>query len=361
MRTLLSLVITSSLLAPVSAWAADGAVSILGQKQTAKILEFPDMSLNQMDYRGIKVEFALSGESALRTIQPIKVPLTCNGEAVSISQLEVSYETPKILLRVKDSVHNTFKFNKALPSEEKLVLGQAECGAKNDLNALEANFRSKSADWLKGINRQALQNARQRVDTFVQENTVVTYKPLEITSFQIRSENGEFSNINQAYDIATKAYAMVEEKDALSEPVEGIKGAIEVWEMAMGNAQLNSRTDAKKIKAAIAYNLSGAYWLSMNYMQASAYHKLAQMLNEESGATLKLPNYQARIDRQLRNRSLSNNVPNTPVAMVTLERMGSEYLKHADIVEITPEHFNANDRQVSSANTTIIYPLGTPE
>lgn len=361
MRTLLSLVISSSLLAPIYAVAADSAVSILGQKQTAKILEFPDMSLNQMDYRGISVEFAVSGESSMRTIQPIKVPLTCNGETVSINQLEVSYETPKILVRVKDSVHNTFKFNKALPNEEKLLLGEAGCGAKNDLNALEANFRSKSTDWLKGITRQTLQNAKHKVEAFVQENTVVSYKPLEITSFQIRSDNGEFSNVNQAYDIATKAFAMVEEKDALSEPVEGIKGAIEVWEMAMGNPHLNSRTDAKKIKAAIAYNLSGAYWLSMNYMQASAYHKLAHILNEESGATLKLPDYQARIDRQLRNRSLSNNVPNTPVAMVTLERMGSEYLKHADIVELTSEHFNANDRQVSAANTTVIYPLGTPE
>ncbi|HMY39283.1 MAG TPA: hypothetical protein PK011_08155 [Marinagarivorans sp.] len=350
MRILLPLVLSGGLLAPVGALAADSPVNILGQKQTAKILEFPDMSLNQMDYRGISVEFAVGGESNLRAITPIKVPLNCNGKETAITQLEVSYDLPKIFVRVHDSVHNTQKYDKALPSEGKLLLGDASCDAKNDVVALEANFRSKLTDWLKGQTRQEMQGAKRRVEAFVQENTVVAYKPLEITSFQFRSESGEFSNINQAYDIATKAYAMIEEKDTLSEPVECIKGAIELWEMAMGNPQINARTDAKKIKAAIAYNLSSAYWVAMNYMQASAYHKLARMLNEESGATLKLPDYQARIDRQLRNRSLSNNVPNTPVAMVTLERMGSEYIKHAEIVELTPENFKAGPRQLSAAD-----------
>lgn len=350
MRILLPLVLSSGLLAPLVALAADGPVSILGQKQTAKILEFPDMSLNRVDYRAISVEFAVGGETSLRAITPIKTPLTCNGEVKQIGQLEVSYDLPKIYVRVHDAVQNTYKFDKSLSNEGKLLLGDASCGANNDLVALEAGFRSKLNDWLKGQTRLEMQNAKRRVETFVQENTVVTYQPLEITSFQFRSENGEFSNVNQAYDIATKAYAMIEEKDTLSEPVEGIKGAIELWEMAMGNPQINARTDAKKIKAAIAYNLSGAYWIAMNYMQASAYHKLARQLNEESGASLKLPDYQARIDRQLRNRSLSNNVPNTPVAMVTLERMGSEYIKRAEIVELTPDNFKAGPRQLSAAD-----------
>ena len=65
---------------------------------------------------------------------------------------------------------------------------------------------------------------------------MVSYKPLEITSFQFRAESGEFSNLNQAYDIATKAYAMIEEKDTLSEPVEGIKGAIELWGNGYGQS-----------------------------------------------------------------------------------------------------------------------------
>ena len=68
------------------------------------------------------------------------------------------------------------------------------------------------------------------------------------------------------------------------------------------------------------------------------------------GRHLKFPDYQARIDRQLRNRSLSNNVPNTPVAMVTLERMGSEYLKRAEIVELTLDNFKAGPRQLSAAD-----------
>ena len=350
MRILLPLVLTGGLLAPLEVLAADSPVSILGQKQTAKILEFPDMSLNQVDYRAISVEFAVSGESSLRAITPVKVPMTCNGVASQVGQLEVSYELPKIHVRVHDSVHNTHKYDKPLPNDGKLFLGDASCGASNDLVALEAGFRSKLNDWLKGQTRQEMQGAKRRVEAFVQENTVVAYRPLEITSFQFRSDSGEFSNVNQAYDIATKAYAMIEEKDTLSEPVEGIKGAIELWEMAMGNPQINARTDAKKIKAAIAYNLSGAYWIAMNYMQASAYHKLARQLNEESGTSLKLTDYQARIDRQLRNRSLSNNVPNTPVAMVTLERMGSEYIKHAEIVELTPENFKAGPRQLSAAD-----------
>ncbi|MEY4590078.1 MAG: hypothetical protein RL497_2154 [Pseudomonadota bacterium] len=348
MRILLPWVLSSGLLASMSAIGADSAVSILGQKQTAKILEFPDMSLNQIDYRAISVEFAVGGESSIRSILPIKTSQICNGATTAITQLEVTYELPKIYVRVNDGVHNTQKYNKPLPHEGKLVLGDAACGAVNDPVVLEANFRSKSADWLKGITRQEMQGAKRRVEAFVQENTVVLYKPLEITSFQFRSENGEFGNINQAYDIATKAYAMIEEKDTLGEPVEGIKGAIELWEMAMGNPQLNARGDAKKIKAAISYNLSGAYWVAMNYMQASAYHKLARMLNEESGATLKLPDYQDRIDRQLRNRSLSNNVPNTPVAMVTLERMGSEYIKHAEVTELTLEGFKVGERQISA-------------
>jgi len=350
MRLLLPLVLSGGILSPLCALAAENPVSILGQKQTAKILEFPDMSLNQMDYRGISVEFAVGGESSLRAIAPINVPINCNGAVTHVSQLEVTYELPKIYIRVHDSVHNTNKFDKALPNEGKLLLGEASCDAKNDLVALEANFRGKLNDWLKGQARQEMQGAKRKVESFVQENTVVAYKPLDITSFQFRSDSGEFSNVNQAYDIATKAYAMIEEKDTLSEPVEGIRGAIELWEMAMGNPQINSRSDAKKIKAAIAYNLSGAYWVAMNYMQASAYHKLARMLNEQSGETLKLPDFQARIDRQLRNRSLSNQVPNTPVAMVTLERMGSEYIKHAEVVELTAEHFNAAPRQLSAAN-----------
>jgi hypothetical protein len=358
MRILLPLVLSGGLLAPMGAFALDSAVSILGQKQTAKILEFPDMSLNQMDYRAISVEFAVSGESSIRSIQPVKVPQTCNGVATNITQVEVNYDLPKIMVRVNDAVHNTQKYNKALPDEGKILLGDASCGANNDAVALEADFRKKSADWLKGQTRQEMQGAKRRVEAFVQENTIVLSKPLDITSFQFRSESGEFSNVNQAYDIATKAYAMIEEKDTLSEPVEGIKGAIELWEMAMGNPQINSRADAKKIKAAIAYNLSSAYWVAMNYMQASAYHKLARMLNEQSGETLKLPDYQARIDRQLRNRSLSNNVPNTAVAMVTLERMGSEYVKHAEVVELTPENFNAGaPRQISEADSPR-YPLG---
>ena len=350
MRILLPLILSSGLLASVSALAVDSAVNIIGQKQTAKILEFPDMSLNQMDYRALSVEFAVSGESSIRTIVPIKTNLTCSGVATSVAQLEVTYDLPKIYVRVHDGVHNTLKYNKALPSEGKRVLGEATCGVNNDLAVLEANFRSTSADWLKGLTRQEMQGAKRRVEAFVQENTLVLYKPLEITSFQFKAESGEFTNVNQAYDIATKAYAMIEEKDTLVEPVEGIKGAIELWEMAMGNPQINSRADAKKIKAAIAYNLSGAYWIAMNYMQASAYHKLARILNEDSGDTLKLPDYQARIDRQLRNRSLSNNVPNTPVAMVTLERMGSEYIKHAEVIELTPEKFKAGERPISTAD-----------
>lgn len=361
MRLILPLVLTGSVLAAFTANAAESPASIVAQKQTAKILEFPEMSLNKMDYRGMQLAYSVSGDSRIRTITPVKTPLTCNGVSTSVNQLEVTYETPVIHLRAHDSVINTLRLNKPLPNEGKLRLGDASCGGQNDLAALETNFRAKSADWLKGITRQEMQNAKLRVEAYVQENTVVSYKPLEITSFQFRADSGEFSNINQAYDIATKAYAMMEEKNALAEPVDGIKGAIEVWEMALGNPQLNARSDAKKIKAAIAYNLSNAYWISMNYMQASAYQKLAHMLNGESGQTLTLPDYQARIDRQLRNRSVSSTVPNTPVAMLILERMGGEFLKHAEAVELTPESFKASEPQLSAANTTIVYPLGTPE
>ena len=72
MRILLPLVLSGGLLAPVGAWAVDGPVSILGQKQTAKIFEFPDMSLNQLDYRGISVEFAVGVRAVCGQLRRLK-------------------------------------------------------------------------------------------------------------------------------------------------------------------------------------------------------------------------------------------------------------------------------------------------
>jgi hypothetical protein len=335
--------LSAGLMAFCQAALAESPVSFIPLEQKARILEYPDISLNQMDYRGIFVEYMISGHVAVRGVKKVMTPINCPEGPRQVAQLEVSYDTPVVTLRVKDVTRNAHRFSGALPNQGKTFLGDATCGATNDLAALEANFNANKEQFIKSIKQKELNAVRERVDTFVQENTVVVSKPFDVTSFQFRSDSGDFTNLNQAYDIATKAYAMIEDKGVLVEPSEGIKGAIELWEMAMGNPIINSRSDAKKIKAAVAYNLSSAYLIAMNYMQASAYHKLAKILNAESGNTLKFPDNQARIDRQLRNRSLSNTVPNNVVALVTLERMGKDYLRRATATELDPIAFKEKE------------------
>ncbi len=315
----------------VSSWANDGKVTLLSTTQSAKILELPDMSMNHVDYRALKVEYGVGGDASITQLKKVVSKLTCNGAIKSVEQLEVGYEGPKTLLRITDLTHNEVKFLGFLPSEGRNVLGRASCDSTDTFMALNEQFTSKKSEFLKNITQKGLSEAPAKVDDFVRNNAVVKARPLQLTSFQFKSSGTEFAAINQAFDIATKAYDMIDQKDALIEPAEGIKGAITLWEAAMRNPTLLARADAKVLRAAIAYNLSSAYLISMNYMQSAYSHKLAVTLNNESGNTLRLPDNQSIIDRQLHNRALSNTVPNDMVALITLERMGSEYLKNIEV------------------------------
>ena len=184
----------------------------------------------------------------MRAIAPIKVKLNCNGTESTISQLEVSYDLPKILCGYTTVCTTPTNTTKRYLTRASFYWVIPAAVRKNDLVALEASFRGKLTDWLKAKPAMKCRGLNGGHKTFVQEKYRGVLQTFGNYQFSISRGSGEFSNLNQAYDIATKAYAMIEEKDTLSEPVEGIMGAIELWEMAMGNPQINARSDAKKLK-----------------------------------------------------------------------------------------------------------------
>lgn len=277
-----------------------------------RILKFPGVAMDGLDYRALHFEYAVRGEIAIAQTLVKTEPLRCGGEDTTGEYLEVHYQGPDVLFRISDQRNRRVVYQQKLDTSGSSAFGEGRCGSTT--SDLQTQFDEQKDLWRNRLHREILARARHQMQTFIEQDVALRYEPNRFTLYFVEGPNNPYPGINRAYHQSQTAFDLLNRLGVTVEGQEALRRAIETWEEVL--EQLPGGGD-EPIKMALHRNLSIGYFALGKHRQARRHDALALargLPHEDS--------IQPQVLRYERHQILSPRVAGDLVLTANLFRMG---------------------------------------
>lgn len=234
-----------------------------------RVLKFPGVALDGLDYRALQFEYAVRGEIAIaQTLLKTQV-LQCGGEEVASDYLEIHYQGPDVLFRISDQRNRQVVHQQKLDTSGSVLFGAGRCHNQGDL---KAQFKEQEDLWRNRLHRELLARARQQMQTFIEQDVALRYEPSRFTLYFVEGPNNPYPEINRAYHQSQTAFDLLNRLGATVEGQEALRRAIQTWEQVLETLTSGNH---ESVELALHRNLSVSYFALGKHRQARRHDALA--------------------------------------------------------------------------------------
>lgn len=296
-----------------------------------RVLKFPGVALDGLDYRALQFEYAVRGEVAVAQTLVKTQPLQCDGEEIESEYLEVHYQGPDVLFRISDQRNRRVVYQQKLDTSGSTLFGADQCGNQGDL---QAQFDEQKDPWRNRLHRELLTRARQQMQAFIEQDVALRYESNRFTLYFVEGANNPYPEINQAFHQSQTAFDLLNRLGVTVEGEKALSQAIQTWEQVLEQLPPSSK---KSFELALHRNLSVSYFALGKHRQARRHDALALsrgLPHENSIQPLVLSHERHQIlsPRVAGNLVLTANLfrmGQSAVAGARLERADYDHLKQA--------------------------------
>lgn len=292
-------------------WAQAEAVPLKQATVETRLLKFPGIALDGLDYRALSFEYAVRGEVALAQTLVKTQAQQCNGKETPSEIIEVHYQGPDVLFRVSDRNNLRVVYQQKLDTSGSALFGEGRCIQEG--RALEL-FHEQKQQWRNRLHRELLTRARVQMQLFIEQDVALRYEPSRFTLYFVEGPNNPYPEMNRAYHQSQTAFELLNRLGLTVEGQEALRGAIRSWERVMEQLPAG---DNEAIEMALHRNLSVSYFALGKYRQARRHDALALargLAHEQS--------IQPQLLSHERHQILSPRVAGDLVLTANLFRMG---------------------------------------
>jgi len=318
------------------AWVAYGLVLCLCvspvlavniDRETVKIraVEPPLVNVAVIDFNGLTAEVAFGeiriGEPVLGTTKSICTPEHSENKIKDAIELpthyyEIPFKTESGVVVVSDAVGRVVHTARldALESNERFGYDQCRYWFKPNL---EEDFAGKLITIERSIENHVAEyfsnSATRAMDEALFFNVLEERVPL----YRFKDKNHDYADLNRAFELAQRGYS----SGAAGET--DLWGAVEIWEAALGQSELNDKTARINRKVTvklhesvgIAHLVLGDYTAAVDNLEKS--RRYSSMTTSRSGGTGSQDLILRARERKHRDRK-NPDLPTDPVELETL-------------------------------------------
>ncbi len=265
------------------------STGLLAQRSTSKkvdtrFINIPNYDVGSTDVSSLTSSFA-SGNSEFGTKRLKDTKTTCvvkggslkDAKEITTYYYEHDVTRPSAFLFLKDGSGNTV-YAKQLASgtQDKAEFGKGKCEFWLKPN-LEKNYEAGQASWKNKNHTAFINNLKSKAELQLNRNALISYNPIEIEVYSAKGKDFDYTQIEEAYDLAYDAYEDIEKNGVSSENFEKLSKAIAIWESEVVNADLENK-DAKinkKVAQGLYINLAYAHFTLFSMNDAAVYAQKA--------------------------------------------------------------------------------------
>jgi Leucine-rich repeat (LRR) protein len=143
--------------------------------------------------------------------------------------------------------------------------------------SLEKSYAADQATWKNSNHAAYVNNLKSKAELQLNRNALVSYNPIELEVYSAKGKDFDYSEIEEAYDLAYDAYEDIEKNGISSGNFEKLTKAIAIWESELESADLEDK-DArinKKVAQGLYINLTYAHFTMFSMDDAAVFAQKA--------------------------------------------------------------------------------------
>lgn len=265
------------------------STGLLAQRSTSKkvdtrFINVPNYDVGSTEIGSLKSSFAI-GNSVYGSQKLKDTKTTCvvkggslkDAKEVTTYYYDIEVTRPSSFLFLKDEKGNTvYAHQLATESSDKAEYGKGKCEFWMK-PSLEKSYKADEAAWKESNHGTYTKNLKQKAEIELSRNALVSSNPIEIDVYSAKGRNFDYSEIEEAYELAYNAYEDISEKGISSENFDKLVKAIAIWESELEKADLEDK-DARineKVAQGLYINLTYAYFTMFAMDDAAVYAQKA--------------------------------------------------------------------------------------
>jgi hypothetical protein len=313
----------------MSIGALADAVTVKSVTVDARLMQFPAISLDGINYESLVFEYAQQGSVDIVEMRDAVETLQCNGQLRDHNYLVVEYRGPEVVFRVKDMAKNRVLLLKPIETKGTYDFARGECNSSADLRA---EFEIDLLAWQATKKQQLLAGARKEMEEFMQTSSALNYRDLRFPLHFFSGESSKYDDLNRTFDLARESFDISVQYGITQETEFGLQKAAKAWEDALIElgSDVNLDKDKSAVKLALHRNLIPVYVFLRKYEQARRHDAVALSLGMDKTSSM-----QELILANERRTILSPKVSSNLVLTANLYRFGQNAMRDKRLVEHT--------------------------
>jgi len=264
-------------------FAPDLSAGVKKKKITTKILEFPQISVDGLDYSGLQAELAF-GDIQVPGPSLKKKEIPCafkdnegktrlkTTKMFPIHYYRVNYKGSEAYLVLKDGSGKTVWTSKVGNREDSWEnFGTKNCGHISK-PTLDKNWAAGKAAFIDSLRKKERAHLTKKAKQLIDNAVFPKYTGERFKLYYIKGESG-YGDVNGAADRAESAYDNLSEEGSTARNRDKLKEAVKMWEKALEEKDLANKKARinRKVSVGLLYNL-GVAKMFLNDFPAAARH-----------------------------------------------------------------------------------------